>query len=122
MEEKFVLLTAYVEGHEISWLLNPTPKTLYTEIHEFAGSICEACKIIIRNQVVRGQGRNNSVSVMIFCEGLGVLCNSYTYNTDEFLMNNASFEHKMFGYKLTIAKTVAASVVATIKFRNQGDV
>ena len=67
MNDNFIELSAYVEGQEISWKLNPSPKTLYKEIHEFASSICEFCKICIRNQIASEQTKNSTISVTILC-------------------------------------------------------
>ena len=118
MKEKYIDLIAYVEGQEIHWKLSPAPKTLYDEMCEFAGSICEACKISTRNQIISEQTRNGIISVTIFCEEISVPCNSFRFNTDKFLMTNASFEPIIFGFKLEIVQAIAATVVATEKFAN----
>lgn len=119
MTEKFINLVAYIDGHEIKWSLNPAPKTLYAEIHEFVDSICEFCKILIRNQIVSNQRKNSTISVMITCEGFCIPCNDYSYNIDDYQMANASFERKMFGYKLSIVESVVVSVVSTDTFIDQ---
>ena len=119
MTGKFIDLVAYIDGQEVKWSLNPSPKTLYAEAHEFAGSICELCKTIIRNQIASNQRKNSTISVIITCEGFDISCKDYAYNTNDYQMSNSSFERKMFGYKLSIAESVVVSVVSTDKFENQ---
>lgn len=119
MNENVIELSAYVEGQQISWRLNPAPKTLYDEILEFAGSICELCKIFIRNEIVSNQRKNNTISIIITCEGFDIPSKDYVYNTDDYQMSNSSFESKMFGYKLSIVESVVVSVVSTDTFINQ---
>ena len=122
MLEKFIDLVAQVDGHEIRWKLNPAPKTLYDEIHEFAGSVCELCKVSMRNQMIDSHKKNDSVSLLIVCEDCIVPCNDYKFDADKFSMRDTSFEYEMFGLKLSIADAVAVSVVSTAKFMNQFEV
>ena len=122
MLEKYIDLVAYVDGYKIGWKLNPAPKTLYDEIHEFAGSVCELCKISIRNQMIDSQKKNDSVSLLIVCEDCIVPCDDYRFNKDKFSMRNSSFEYEMFGLKLSIAEAVVVAVVSTEKFATQFEV
>lgn len=122
MTEKFINLVAYVDGQEIKWKLNPAPQTLYDEIHEFAASICELCKISIRNKMITGQKKKDSVSLLIVCEECYIPCNDYKFNTDNFQMRNSSFEYEMYGLKMSISEAVVVAVVSTEKFINQYEV
>lgn len=55
MNENVIELSAYVEGQQISWRLNPAPKTLYDEILEFAGQFanCARYSFVMRLYLIK---------------------------------------------------------------------
>lgn len=119
MKENYINLEAYVNGHPIYWKLNPAPKTLHDEIHEFAGSICALSKILICNQSITDKSVSGNISVMFFCEGHGIPCPSFSFNEIDFSITNGNLNHKMFNYQLELVDVIAATVVSEAKFKNQ---
>ena len=119
MENNYFNLTSYVDGFEINYLLSPSYKTLSNEAYAFANSICEFCKITIRNRIKAAKKINNTVSIILYCDGVGVECPDYVCESYPSIMTDEEFEQKMFGLRLEIRKAIVDAVACSSKFTNQ---
>lgn len=120
MENTLINLTAYVDGIEVTYALNPAYKSFSNEAYNFANSICELCKIIIRNRINKtGENYDKTVGIMLFYERGGLDCPNMVLKRNKPIMTDEEFEFDLFALRLEIRKVIVDAVACDSRFINQ---